>query len=193
MDPNVLCLRPEADFSRVDAPAPATLQVTYRGPDDPAMPQLMREASALLIPAVGPKLAPALFAESRLKLVQVTGAGVRPARARRARAARHPGGQRRGRQQRRRRRICGDGRVAAPPALRLGRCGDQSRQLCAVPRPHGGGQPRRARGQAGRAHRLRRHRARGRAGFPSHGLPDSATTIRPRARPKPARRSAHRR
>ncbi len=76
MDPNVLCLRPEADFSRVDAPAPAALQVTYRGPDDPALPQLMREASALLIQAVGPKLAPALFAESRLKLVQVTGAGV---------------------------------------------------------------------------------------------------------------------
>ena len=36
----------------------------------------MRAADALIIPAVGPKLAPALFEGSRLKLVQVTGAGV---------------------------------------------------------------------------------------------------------------------
>jgi phosphoglycerate dehydrogenase-like enzyme len=74
--PDVLCLRPEADFTRVDAPAPPTLQVRYRAPDDAALPALMREADALIIPAVGPKLAPALFEASRISLVQVTGAGV---------------------------------------------------------------------------------------------------------------------
>ena len=76
MTTDVLCLRPEADFTRVDAPAPATLKVSYRKPDDPALPELMRAAAALLIPAVGPKLVPALFEGTRLKLVQITGAGV---------------------------------------------------------------------------------------------------------------------
>ena len=36
----------------------------------------MQAASALVIPAVGPKLSPALFEGTQLKLVQVTGAGV---------------------------------------------------------------------------------------------------------------------
>jgi phosphoglycerate dehydrogenase-like enzyme len=72
----VLCLRPEADFARVDAPAPASLTVAYRKPDDPALPQLMKAARALVIPAVGPKLPPALFEGCDLKLVQVTGAGL---------------------------------------------------------------------------------------------------------------------
>ena len=76
MNTVVLCLRPEVDFTRVDAPAPATLRVTYRKPDDADVPALMRAADALIIPAVGPKLAPALFEGSSLKLVQVTGAGV---------------------------------------------------------------------------------------------------------------------
>jgi phosphoglycerate dehydrogenase-like enzyme len=76
MTTNVLCLRPEADFTRVDAPAPASLRVTYRKPDDPAVAEAMRAADALLIPAVGPKLAPALFEGAGLKLVQVTGAGL---------------------------------------------------------------------------------------------------------------------
>ena len=76
MSTDVLCLRPEADFTRVDAPAPPTLQVTYRKPDDADVPQLMRQSDALIIPAVGPKLAPALFEGGRLKLVQVTGAGL---------------------------------------------------------------------------------------------------------------------
>jgi phosphoglycerate dehydrogenase-like enzyme len=73
---HVLCLRPEADFDRVNAPAPATLRVTYRKPDDADVPALMRTAGALIIPAVGPKLAPALFERSHLKLIQITGAGV---------------------------------------------------------------------------------------------------------------------
>ncbi len=76
MSTNVLCLRPEADFTRVDAPAPATLDVTYRKPDDADVPDLMKASDALIIPAVGPKLAPALFEGGKIKLVQVTGAGL---------------------------------------------------------------------------------------------------------------------
>ena len=72
----VLCLRPEADFTRVDAPAPSSLRVSYRKPDDAALPQLMHEAAALLIPAVGPKLAAGLFDGTKLKLVQITGTGL---------------------------------------------------------------------------------------------------------------------
>jgi len=72
----VLCLRPEADFARVDALPPASLQVTYGKPDDPTLPQRMKAAAALVIPAVGPKLAGALFEGCSLRLVQITGAGV---------------------------------------------------------------------------------------------------------------------
>jgi phosphoglycerate dehydrogenase-like enzyme len=76
MSTDVLCLRPEADFARVDAPAPACLHVSYGKPDDPALGELMRACDALIIPAVGPKLAADLFDGSQVKLVQVTGAGV---------------------------------------------------------------------------------------------------------------------
>ena len=72
----VLCLRPEADFARVDALPPASLQVIYGKPDDPTLPQRMKAAAALVIPAVGPKLAAALFEGCSLRLVQITGAGV---------------------------------------------------------------------------------------------------------------------
>jgi phosphoglycerate dehydrogenase-like enzyme len=72
----VLCLRPEADFARVDALPPAGLAVAYHKPDDAALPQLMRQARALVIPAVGPKLPAALFEGCGLGLVQVTGAGL---------------------------------------------------------------------------------------------------------------------
>jgi phosphoglycerate dehydrogenase-like enzyme len=72
----VLCLRPEADFARIDALPPASLQVTYGKPDDPTLPQRMKAAAALVIPAVGPKLADALFEGCSLRLVQITGAGV---------------------------------------------------------------------------------------------------------------------
>jgi phosphoglycerate dehydrogenase-like enzyme len=75
MSTDVLCLRPEADFTRVDAPAPTTLHVTYRKPDDADVPALMRAADGLIIPAVGPKLPAALFEGGRLQLVQITGAG----------------------------------------------------------------------------------------------------------------------
>jgi phosphoglycerate dehydrogenase-like enzyme len=72
----VLCLRPEADFTRVGAAAPASLAVSYHKPDDPAVPELIKQAGALVIPAVGPKLAAALFEGTPLRLVQVTGAGL---------------------------------------------------------------------------------------------------------------------
>jgi len=73
---DVLCLRPEADFRRVNALPPAGLQVVYRGPGDPDIPALLKEARALVIPAVGPKLPNSLFEGSAVKFVQVTGAGL---------------------------------------------------------------------------------------------------------------------
>src|SRR5215471_4484050 len=76
MAPTVLCLRPEADFARVEALPPPGLDVVYRPPDDPALGDLVRKAIALVIPAVGPKLPVALFEGTALRLVQVTGAGV---------------------------------------------------------------------------------------------------------------------
>jgi phosphoglycerate dehydrogenase-like enzyme len=72
----VLCLRPQADFARVDALPPASLAVDYRAPTDADVTALMRQAAALVIPAVGPKLPSTLFEATTLKLVQVTGAGL---------------------------------------------------------------------------------------------------------------------
>ena len=76
MSNRVLCLRPEDDFLRVNSAAPASLAVTYHAPTDAAVPGLIKSNDALVIPAVGPKLAPDLFEGAKLKLVQVTGAGV---------------------------------------------------------------------------------------------------------------------
>ena len=73
---DVLCLRPEADFARVDALPPSSIRVAYRAPDAADVAQLIRAAKALVIPAVGPKLAPTLFESTSLELVQVTGAGL---------------------------------------------------------------------------------------------------------------------
>jgi phosphoglycerate dehydrogenase-like enzyme len=73
---DVLCLRPQADFARVDALPPSTLAVTYKAPNDADVPALLRQAQALVIPAVGPALPPDLFEGASLKLVQVTGAGL---------------------------------------------------------------------------------------------------------------------
>jgi len=72
----VLCLRPEADFARLDALPPAALAVTYLKPDDPSLPQHIKASLALVIPAVGAKLAASLFEGSAVRLVQVTGAGL---------------------------------------------------------------------------------------------------------------------
>ncbi len=76
MNFDVIVLRPEADFQRVDALPPKSFSVTYRAPDDAELPALMKQARAMVIPAVGPKLPPALFESSAVKLVQVTGAGL---------------------------------------------------------------------------------------------------------------------
>ncbi len=73
---DVLCLRPEADFLRAAALPPAALKVAYRAPDDADVPALMKRARALVLPAVGPKLSPALFEATTIKFVQVTGAGL---------------------------------------------------------------------------------------------------------------------
>ena len=42
----VLCLRPMADFARVGALPPASLDVSYHAPDDPHVPRLMRDGRA---------------------------------------------------------------------------------------------------------------------------------------------------
>ena len=73
---DVLCLRPQSDFERAGECAPASLDVAYRSPNDHDIPQLFKTARALLIPAVGPKLATELFTDSSVKFVQVTGAGL---------------------------------------------------------------------------------------------------------------------
>lgn len=76
MSAAVVCLRPEADFTRVGVAVPASLEVTYRAPDDAELASLFGAARALVIPAVGPKLAAELFDNASLELIQVTGAGV---------------------------------------------------------------------------------------------------------------------
>jgi len=76
MSAAVVCLRPEADFTRVGVAVPASLDVTYRAPDDAELASLLDTARALVIPAVGPRLAPELFGNAGLDLIQVTGAGV---------------------------------------------------------------------------------------------------------------------
>ena len=73
---DVLCLRPLADFQRAGVTPPAALAINYRAVDDPQLATLIRSARALVIPAVGPRLAGSLFDGGGVKLVQVTGAGV---------------------------------------------------------------------------------------------------------------------
>jgi phosphoglycerate dehydrogenase-like enzyme len=76
MSIDVLCLRPEADFKRVGAMPPESLKIAYRAPSDEDVAALMKEARVLVIPAVGPKLPKALFENTSVKFVQVTGAGL---------------------------------------------------------------------------------------------------------------------
>jgi phosphoglycerate dehydrogenase-like enzyme len=70
-----VCLRPEQDFLKVGVTHPP-LEICYLAPDAPELADALRAATALIIPAVGPKLDPDVFADSAIKLVQVTGAGV---------------------------------------------------------------------------------------------------------------------
>lgn len=76
MSLDVLCLRPESDFQRVGALPPASLKAVYRALNDADVPQLMRQARALVIPAVGPTLPAELFEGTSIQFVQVTGAGL---------------------------------------------------------------------------------------------------------------------
>jgi phosphoglycerate dehydrogenase-like enzyme len=76
MTVDVLCLRPEADFERAGALPPAALKVVYRSSEDADVPALLKNARALVIPAVGPKLPETLFEGTSVKFVQVTGAGL---------------------------------------------------------------------------------------------------------------------
>jgi len=76
MPSDVLCLRPEVDFTRVGVTPPSSVTIAYRRPDDLELAALIRSSRALVIPAVGGRLAGSLFKDSRVKLVQVTGAGV---------------------------------------------------------------------------------------------------------------------
>ncbi len=76
MTVDVLCLRPKTDFERAEALPPSSLNIAYRAPNDTDVAELMRQARALVIPAVGPKLAPSLFEGSTIRFVQVTGAGL---------------------------------------------------------------------------------------------------------------------
>jgi phosphoglycerate dehydrogenase-like enzyme len=73
---DVLCLRPRIDFERANALPAANLTIAYHAPNDAEVIPLMKEARALVIPAVGPKLNPEIFANTTVKLVQVTGAGL---------------------------------------------------------------------------------------------------------------------
>ena len=74
--PEILCLRPEADFLRVGVTPPEELDIAFVTPDDPSIPSRLRRASAVVIPAVGPRLPGAWFEGSSIRLAQVTGAGV---------------------------------------------------------------------------------------------------------------------
>lgn len=74
--PEVLCLRPEADFLRVGVTPPRVLDIAFVTPDDRTIPSRLKQARAVLIPAVGPRLPEYWFEDSAVQLVQVTGAGV---------------------------------------------------------------------------------------------------------------------
>jgi len=76
MSVDVLCLRPRIDFERANALPAAALTVAYHAPSDSEVALLMKQARALVIPAVGPKLNPEIFQNSTARLVQVTGAGL---------------------------------------------------------------------------------------------------------------------
>jgi phosphoglycerate dehydrogenase-like enzyme len=76
MSVDVLCLRPRIDFERAKALPAAKLTVAYHAPNDAEVIPLMKQARALVIPAVGPKLNPEIFENSTVKLVQVTGSGL---------------------------------------------------------------------------------------------------------------------
>lgn len=76
MSCDVVCLRPESDFLEIGITPPEALAIRYLAPDDDALPGLLKDAKAVVIPAVGPPLPASLFRDSSVQLVQVTGAGI---------------------------------------------------------------------------------------------------------------------
>jgi phosphoglycerate dehydrogenase-like enzyme len=76
MSVDVLSLRPKIDFERANALPAVELSVAYHAPNDADVISMMKQARALVIPAVGPKLNSAMFEKTTVKLVQVTGAGL---------------------------------------------------------------------------------------------------------------------
>lgn len=74
--PKILCLRPKADFDKVDVSAPASLNVAYSTASFAEALESGTNFDGLVIPAVGPSLEPGLFQGTNIRLVQVTGAGV---------------------------------------------------------------------------------------------------------------------
>ncbi len=76
MSYDVACLRPEADFLKVGVVPPEALSILYLDPNDQQLAAAMAQVRAVVIPAVGPRLAPSLFKSGNIRLVQVTGAGV---------------------------------------------------------------------------------------------------------------------
>lgn len=76
MNLDVLCLRPEADFERVGALPSTSLKIVYRAVSDADVAELMKQARALVIPAVGPQLPGSFFEGASIRFIQVTGAGL---------------------------------------------------------------------------------------------------------------------
>ncbi len=73
--PEVLCLRPEKDFTAVQVSAPPGLAVTYVA-DEKAVAEIGPEVAGLVLPSAGAALSPALFSGAKaLRVVQYTGAG----------------------------------------------------------------------------------------------------------------------
>jgi len=75
-DFDVVCLRPKDDFLKIGVVPPSSLSIAYLAPDAGELAETMAAARALVIPAVGPKLPAALFDNTHIELVQVTGAGI---------------------------------------------------------------------------------------------------------------------
>jgi len=73
---DVVCLRPESDFLKLGVTPPEALSVRYLSPDSSDLGDLLSQARALVIPAVGPELPSGLFVDSSIELIQVTGAGI---------------------------------------------------------------------------------------------------------------------
>lgn len=73
---DVVCLRPETDFLKVGVIPPEELSIVYLSSDDENLHALVKQAGAVVMPAVGPKLEGKIFEDSSVRLVQITGAGV---------------------------------------------------------------------------------------------------------------------